>query len=288
MSEIRRYMISRFPDGRILELDYSQLEVFVLAHLSGDSALKRDLIAGVDIHAKSAARLFGTGFSKAQRKIAKQLSFQLQYGAGYKSMALDNAITESKAKEFIENYYTMYPGVAKYHNDMYIEVSNNRKSTQQRSAKGYPIGVSKVQSETGRIYTYSEQDAPDWMANPKFPGMKPVHVSFSPTKIKNYQNQGYATGDIVPIVLGRVWRCLNDYNKQFTEPEVLIINTVHDSIVFDCASEHVATNWARIAASVMGRAPSILKEVLDVDFSMPLKAEAEIGRNWLEMKELPL
>jgi DNA polymerase I-like protein with 3'-5' exonuclease and polymerase domains len=289
VSEIRKYMVSRFMKGRILELDYSQLEIFVLAHLSDDSALKKDLLSGTDIHGKSARRLFGSGYTKKQRKIAKQLSFQLQYGAGYKSMALSNAIPEAQAKKFIENYYTMYPGVEAYHARMQHEIEVGRRTTDKRSKKGYPVGVSKIQSETGRIYTYTEQDAPDFMANPKFPGVKPKKVSFSPTKIKNYQNQGYATGDIVPLVLGHVWRRMNQYNlERGNLNPVCIVNTVHDSIVFDCPNEVVALDWAESAAAVMRDAPKLLKEVLGVEFTMPLNVEAEIGHNWLEMEEITI
>lgn len=288
MSEIRKYITSRHSDGVLLEIDYSQLEIFVLAHLSQCSALKSDLLSGVDIHAKSARRLFGFGFTKKQRKIAKQLSFQLQYGAGYKSMALSNAIPEAQAKKFIDNYYSMYPGVAEYHASMKDAVEMNKVPSGQRSKKGYPVAKSLYKSETGRIYTFVESDAPEWMANPKFPGATPVHTTFSPTKIKNYQNQGYATGDIVPLVLGNLWRELNLFNSAYNLDVVRIVNTVHDSVLFDCYNEKYALMWAKRAKKVMESAPDMLANQLGVDFTMPLYVEAAAGWDWYTMRVLDI
>lgn len=288
MSDIRKYLCSRFGTaGRILELDYSQLEIFVLAHLSRDKQLQQDLRSGKDLHAISAEKLFGAGFSKAQRRIAKSLSFQLQYGAGYKSMAAQNNVPEALAKKFIETYYQRYPQVKQYQDELQEKIYKLRQHTDQKTRKGYPKGMSKFQSETGRIYTFWEDDAPDWMANPRFPGMKAKKVTFSPTKIKNYQVQGYATGDIVPIVIGKLFRELCLYNRDSlpNSPKVLFINTVHDSVVFDCDTEDHAYEWAWQASEIMKDAPLYLKAHLGVDFTMPLKVDAEMGNNWQDMKE---
>jgi DNA polymerase-1 len=286
MSDIRKYLRSRFGDeGRILELDYSQLEIFVLAHLSGDQQLKQDLHSGQDLHGISAAKLFGSKFTKAQRRIAKSLSFQLQYGAGYKSMAAQNNIPESLAKKFIDQYYGRYPQIRLYQERLQNEVEGSRRVTDKRTPKGYQRGKSKFQSETGRIYTFWEDDAPDWMANPRYPGAKPKSTTFSPTKIKNYQVQGYATGDIVPMVVGKLFRELCVYNNSQGGELVLFINTVHDSVVFDCVNELHAETWAYIAQTIMQAAPVMLKEHLHVDFSMPLRVDAEMGKNWQDMKE---
>ena len=114
VSSVKQYFISRWEDGYLLELDFSQLEVVVLAILSGDKQLQADLRAGKDLHAISAEALFGPGFTSGQRKIAKQLSFQLQYGSGAKNMAVTNNIPLQTAKRFIRNYYTRYTQVKEW------------------------------------------------------------------------------------------------------------------------------------------------------------------------------
>jgi DNA polymerase I-like protein with 3'-5' exonuclease and polymerase domains len=277
MSEIRKYYASRFAGGKLLEIDFSQLEIFVLAYLSGDPWLRQDLLSGADLHGISAAALFGGGWTKQQRKIAKQLSFQLQYGAGAKSMATTNGVPYSTAKKFIDNYYDRYPMIKEYQDNLIEVVNKLRKPTSRRSAKGNPVGKAKFTSLTGRIYTFIENDAPDFLAS---------ETSFSPTQIKNFQVQGFATGDIVPLVLGKLHRGLIDFVGD--SEQVLLINTVHDSVMFDCISETVARSWAKNAVRIMENAPLYLDEAFGIDFDLPLRVEVEMGDNWAEMKPLDL
>lgn len=283
-------MISRWEDGRILEIDYSQLEIYVLAHLSGDLQLRDDLLSGADLHAISAERLFGPRYTPAQRKIAKQLSFQLQYGAGYKSMAATNNIPEETAKKFIVNYYERYPAVKNYHDMLAERAKAERKLVgKKRTIKGYPAGTWKLATESGRIYTFVEQDAPDWMARTRFGG-PPVHTTFSPTKVKNYPNQGMATGDIVPMMMGVLHRELIAWNKKHfkDETKVVFVNTVHDSFVFDCKNEKYALAWWSTARHLLKETPAYCKDKLGFEFSMPLNCGAEIGKNWHDMMDINL
>ena len=278
MSDIRKHYTSRFPDGYLLEVDFSQLEILVLAFLSGDGQLRKDLLSGADLHTISAQKLFGVSKpSDKQRKIAKMLSFQLQYGSGAKNMAQINGIPEATAKKFIENYYDRYPGVKKYQDDMIKKVEANRTPSSERTKLGRPAGVSEVRSLTGRRYTFKEQDAPEWSAR---------DASFSPTQIKNYPTQGFATGDIVPLALGKLYRVLKNDSRLCDT--CLMINTVHDSIVFDCNSKLVAKKWAKEAKRIMEDSPKYLKEVFDIDFDLPLNVGCDIGKNWGEMETLDI
>ena len=99
--------------------------------------------------------------------------------------------------------------------------------------------------------------------------------------IKNYPVQGFATGDIVPMVIGKLYRELVDW---CVEEQVLMVGTIHDSVVFDCESEAVALKWAKVAKEIMEDAPLYLKEQFDIDFTLPLKAGVEIGKNWYDME----
>lgn len=286
MSEIRKAFTSRFgEEGVILEIDFSQLEIFGLAYLSGDRVLKDDLISGKDLHGISATMLFGPQYTPEQRKIAKSLSFQLQYGAGATSMAASNGIDVKVAKKFIDNYYSRYKGVKAFHDDLLSEVESLRCSRGDRTTKKrLPAGRATWVSKTGRRYTFVEQDAPDWMAEAKF-GRPAKHTSFSPTQIKNYPVQGFATGDIVPMVVGKLFRELRA--SQYSE-KVKLINTVHDSVVFDCADETVAVVWANMAMLIMESAPEMLKELFPecADFDLPLNVEVDMGKDWYTMETL--
>jgi DNA polymerase I-like protein with 3'-5' exonuclease and polymerase domains len=283
MSDIRKYFESRYVGGKLVELDFSQLEIYVLAHLSGDKQLKADLLSGDDLHNISATMLYGTGFTPKQRRIAKTLSFQLQYGAGAKSMADTNGIPLSTAKKFIENYYNRYPKVKEFQDNMIETIEMGRQLSSYKTNKGYPAGISKIYSQTGRAYTFIEQDLPDFMTTPKggylaSKGRK--LVGFSPTQAKNYFVQGCATGDIMPMVLGKLMR------EVIQNGDVDIVCTVHDSVVFDCFNEGVARPWAKKAKEIMELAPTYYEETFGVKFDLPLHASVEMGDNWHEMKEL--
>ena len=289
MSEIRKAFTSRYDDGVILELDFSQLEIYALAYLSGDQVLMDDLTSGKDLHGISAEMLFGKHYTKEQRKIAKQLSFQLQYGAGAKSMAASNGITVELAKKFIENYYNRYKGVKEFHDKLLSEVESLRKNVGDRtSKKGIPAGRAEWVSKTGRIYTFVEQDAPDWMSNPTTSYKLPRYATFSPTQIKNYPVQGFATGDVVPLVVGKLFRELKASRYRIY---VKIIQTVHDSVVFDCVNEEKAKQWAMIAKDIMEDAPRFMAELFPqcVDFAkVPLKVGVEMGKDWYDMHPLDM
>lgn len=274
MSEIRKFFESRFTNGRLVELDFSQLEIYVLAHLSEDEQLKKDLLSGEDLHGISAEMLFGPKYTSKQRRIAKTLSFQLQYGAGAKSMAETNNIPVSTAKTFIENYYSRYPRVKEFQDAVMRMIQKSRKRSSYRTKSGYPAGIAKIVSETGRKYTFIETDTPEFIAST---GKK---VDFSPTQAKNYMVQGCATGDIMPLVLGKLMRaCIKN-------PDVLMVCTVHDSVVFDCYNEHVAEWWAKKAKEIMELAPHYYKVAFGEEFELPLHASVEVGKNWFEMEEL--
>ena len=276
MSEIRKYFVSRFNNGSIMEFDFSQLEVIALAHLSNDTQLNQDIIDGVDMHLVNASNMYGipqSAVTDGQRKIAKRLSFQLQYGAGYKSMAKQNAVPEQLAKNFITAYYDRYPQVKDWQDNNITIVRTSRKLTDKRTPKGLPVGVSTIATHTGRRYTFKEKDSPPWMKS---------DTSFSPTEIKNYPVQGFATGDIVLMILGKVYRELHRYNKTVTD-NILMVNTVHDSIVFDVAEDYQAACYD-IVKPVMEDVPKYLKEDFGIDFDLPITVDCQIGKDWMTME----
>ena len=281
MSEIKKVFRSRFENGWIIESDFSQLEIFALAFLANDTNLKDDLLTGKDLHCVSGSLLTGRTYEEfhkfymagdtkitLERKLAKQLSFQLQYGSGPTNMAKKNGITIAQAKNFINAYYARYKGVEKYHKILLEIVQTKRFPSEKRTTAGLPAGVSKFRSITGRYYTFYEQDNPYGLPN------------FSPTQVKNYPVQGFATADIVPMVLGHLQEKI--FREELTN-DVLLINTVHDSILLD-TSKGCKDKAIQICKEVMESAPELLKMYFDIDFDLPLKVGISAGKNWLEME----
>jgi DNA polymerase I len=279
-SNIKQAFISRFAGGYLLEADFGQLEVYALAYLSQDKQLMQDLTDGLDLHCVNAAALVnqpytvfkarvdsGDVLATEQRKLAKTMSFQLQYGAGAAKIAKENGCTEDFARKFIRLYYERYSGVKFYHETILARIPLLRKPSDKRTGSGLPAGVSKFSSITGRVYTFYEEDS--------YKG-----VSFSPTQIKNYPVQGFATGDIVPLVLGNLHKSL--MRLEVTD-KILLINTIHDSILLDVTVKYIH-QAAVITKQLMEEAPALLQDYFGIDLGMKLKAEVKVGKTWATME----
>ena len=135
--------------------------------------------------------------------------------------------------------------------------------------KGKSVFQLTTQQSTGRLLTYRSYDSPSWV--------KGNTVNFSPTEMKNYPVQSISTGDIVPMALGIVVIAINN---MFTANEVVIVNTVHDSIVFDAATEDIAIEVCDIAGAIMANAPAAFEHFFGVPFDLDLPVEATFGPNW--------
>lgn len=276
MSRIKECFVSRFgDDGLIVEADFSQLEVYGLAILSGDEVLKDDLLSGRDLHRMRAAELFGvpeSSITHNQRFLAKRLSFQLQYGAGANSMAKKNGITKELAEKFIFLYYDRYKDVKKWQDSIAEEVKASREPSSYRTAKGVPAGIGKHISATGRIYTFLEYDAPDWS--------RTGEPQFSPTEMKNYPVQGFATADIMALFRGmlfREWIGLHNRN------EICLVNTVHDSIMLDIRRERLE-HVTNLIHSVARQLPDKIFELWGIRCDVPLPINVKSGPDWASLK----
>lgn len=267
-SEIKRVFGSRYEDGRLLSLDFKQLEVIALGFLSGDRQLIADVLAGKDMHNAVGEVVFpGKTMTKEERRTVKTVVFGLAYGGGAKTLSIQAGITEDLAKQVIETFYCRYPEVKDFHAKMVNKVEEGAFYHGDRTGTGSPARRSYLNSPTGRKYLFIENDAPDWCRVP---------INFVPTKPKNYPVQGLATGDIVPLVLGKIFRRLC---KISLGAECRLINTIHDSIVFDCKDELTAKAMGSVAKNWAENAPEYLKD-LGVEFNLPLAVSVTIGKDW--------
>ena len=288
MKSIKDCFISRWGSkGRIMEVDFSQLEVIGAAVISGDRNMRKDILDGVDSHSQSAAWLnpkytyneIREGYLNdipvfvKMRKNAKAPRFELQYGAGYKSIAHSNDMSEEEAKGFIERYYDRYSELKSFQ-DSVEEAVGQGKWAVDKDSEGHKIYAGDWVSCTGRRYYFKQTEAP------KFLSKRGIYYSFNPTLFKNYPMQGFATGDVVPEMLGRVMRNLfkhNIYNY------CLPVNTVHDSILFDVRLDKL-DQCVRIVSSTMKAVPLAMKKRFGLDITLPFNVDVEIGESWKNMK----
>lgn len=292
MSEIKKCFPSRWgEDGVLLEVDFSQLEVIGVAHLSQDPMLMQDIMEGVDMHCMSASFLYSEKYEFAfnkvkkerdelwieRRKQAKGPSFQLQYGAGYKSIAAKNKLSEQQAQTFIDNYYGRYKRLQEWQEENMKAVKASKQPSGKHSPGGWPLGIGYLHLDTGRAFHFMESPTPDWLQK------KGIYTGFSPTQIKNFPSQGFATGDIVPMCVGELYYVLK------ADPELrhnaLLGNTVHDCVLLDCKKE-VVNKARQVVVNTLNSAPQMLKKHFNIDFTLPLNVSSAVGPTWGELEEV--
>lgn len=281
-SNVKKVFISRWgDDGEIMEVDYSQLEVIGLAHLSGDPQLIEDIMLERDLHSiahdKVRRYMKATMSEKEQRRAVKAVNFGLIYGGGAKTLSIQSGLPISVVKAIIKHFYDRYPQVQVWQRNVLEAVQINAESSTLKTEKGFPAHISTYYTETGRSYFFRQYDAPDWVVK-----MKKTDVSFSVTQIKNYPVQGLATGDIVPMVVAHLYRRL--MQDPLLKDKCLLINTVHDSVVFD-VHHSVNIEAALFAKEEMEKAPQLLKEIFGIDFKLPLTVSVSSGPNWKDQIE---
>jgi DNA polymerase-1 len=291
MSRIRQCFHSRYKNGILVEADYSQLEIVVLAYLAQDITLADDLNSGRDLHTMRASELYKISeadVTSEQRRVAKTLSFQLQYGAGAKTMSEINKISRTLAQEFIDNFYNRYLGVEAWQKanedyvkrrgglDWWYEYESEALSKLDRTPLGVPRHPSPLRSPSTRTLVFREYDSKYGHKH-----KKKRTIQYSPTEIKNYPVQSLAT-DIIKIALGAL-----AYKLWFND-KIKIINTVHDNIIIDCSLKEREEVCNMLQWAMVDRTTSILKNRYDIELPVPLKIEIKSGTIWSEMHTIDI
>jgi DNA polymerase I-like protein with 3'-5' exonuclease and polymerase domains len=262
-------------NGLLIEADFGQIEVVALAYLSNDPQLIADLNAGRDIHSELYQDMYGKFPDAHERKAFKPLTFGLIYGAGATTLAKQGNVSVSLATIFIKTFYNRYPTVKKWHESLIEDAKANRVHMGGLKTKnGLPSGTYNRLQPTNRILEYHEYDNNyQYKKDP----------SFSPTELKNYPVQSFATADIVPLVLGKMYRKLK--NHPVLWDKCLMIMAVHDSILFDLTEEAYLHDSVKLIKSVMEQAPEYLKGTFGLNLGLRLTTSIQIGKNWYEMKD---
>ena len=231
------------PAGsRIVSADYSQIELRIMAHLSGDTGLLDAFAQGSDIHRATAAEVFGVApaeVSSEQRRYAKVINFGLIYGMSAFGLARELGLERSAAAAYIDRYFARYPGVANY-----------MESTRQLARdKGY------VETVFGRRL---------WL--PEIKSAAPARRQAAERAAINAPMQGTAA-DIIKLAMIAVQRWLDEARMR-----TLLILQVHDELVLEVPEDELA--------AVRRELPQLMAGVAQL--SVPLVAEVGIGANWDE------
>lgn len=233
------------PDGSVLiSADYSQIELVVLAHLSGDERLCAAFRAGNDVHKATAALIFGVGeddVTPAMRRTAKTMNFGLMYGMSAFRLANELKITRAQAADFIDSYFAAYSGVRKFFDE---NVSEAEKRGYVQTIMGRRRFIDKINS-SGR---FEKEGA--------------VRIA------KNSPVQGSAA-DIVKTAMINVSGALDRENI----PAKLLLQ-VHDELIFECPDDE----------KIIARAVAVITEEMEnaVHLNVPLRVSVEVGKSWGE------
>ena len=239
--KIRAAFIPQSKDNVILAVDYSQIELRMLAHLSGDSALIESYKEGIDIHARTAAAIYGVDIDEVNsdmRRDAKVVNFGVLYGMTAFRLSRDLKIPMSQAKDFITGYFDMYQGVQQYiedtkaaaHRDGYVETLSGRRR--------YIAGI----------------DSSDRMES-----------QMAERMAVNTPVQGSAA-DLIKIAMIRIQKRINEENL----PLKMMLQ-VHDELVFECPRDQVEAMAQMVKSEMEGA----------MQLKVPLVASVGFGENWL-------
>jgi len=229
------------PAGCVIaSADYSQIELRIMAHLSGDEALLRAFHEGLDVHKATAAEVFGLTpdqVSSEQRRYAKTINFGLIYGMSAFGLAKALGIDNTAAKNYITRYFERFAGVKRYMDE----------TREQAKAMGY------VETVFGRRLMLPEINSPN---GPRRAGAERAAI--------NAPMQGTAA-DLIKLAMVAVQQALDAQGKA-----TKVIMQVHDELVFEVPQAEV--DWVR------SEVPRIMAEVAQL--KVPLLAEVGVGPNW--------
>ena len=240
-SRLRQFFIAG-PGCKLVDADYSQIELRILAHISGDETMKNAFLTGQDIHRSTAAKIYGLPLEMVTpqlRSSAKAVNFGIVYGIGAFSLARDIGVTVKEADDFIKNYLATFPGVKEY---MDSTIAAGRENGYVTTLFGRRRALPELTSKNFNLRSLGERMA------------------------MNTPIQGTAA-DVIKLAMVRVWRRLRDEGLS-----ARLILQVHDELIVEAPAAEVR-QVSRILKEEMEGA---------VNFTVPLTADVSSGDTWLE------
>ena len=244
--KIRKAFKPSHQGWKIFSSDYSQVELRVLAHVTGDHALQQDFIDGKDIHESTARRIFNLlpdeQVTPNMRRQAKAVNFGIVYGISDYGLSQNIHVSRKQAHEFIQNYFKEFPGVKEY-------IENIVKKARKQ---GY------VETITHRRRYLPEINSKNFSRR-----------SFAERTAMNTPIQGSAA-DIIKIAMIRMADKLRDEGLH-----AKMLLQIHDELIFEAPEEEIP----RLKELV----PKVMDSAVKLD--VPLKVESKVGDTWYDLKK---
>ena len=240
-SQLRQFFVAT-PGCTLVDADYSQIELRLLAHISGDESMRQAFLTGQDIHRSTAAKIYNLPpemITPALRSSAKAVNFGIVYGIGAFSLSRDINVSVKEADQFIKNYLATFPGVKNYMDET---IAHGTEKGYVATLFGRRRALPELASKNHNLRALGERMA------------------------MNTPIQGTAA-DVIKLAMVKVWRRLRAEGLA-----AKLILQVHDELIVE-APEAEAETVARILKEEMEGA---------VNYSVPLTADVGQGKTWLE------
>ena len=241
--EIRAAFVAK-PGCVLVDADYSQIELRVLAHMSGDETMRSAFLEGQDIHSRTAAEVYGVPLDEvtpAMRSSAKAVNFGIVYGISDFTLAKNISVTRAEARDFMERYFARYPGVKRF---MEEAVRLGRERGYARTLLGRRRYLPELKSGNYNVRAFGERCA------------------------MNSPIQGTAA-DIIKLAMIRVFEALRAQKLR-----ARLILQVHDELIVEAPEDEAE----RVRALLRDCMEGVMR------LSVPLRTDISVGRNWRECK----
>ncbi|HFE52201.1 MAG TPA: DNA polymerase I, partial [Bacteroidetes bacterium] len=226
----------------LLDADYSQIELRIMAHLSGDQRLRESFEHGEDVHTRTAALVFGIEpheVTPEHRRKAKEVNFGIMYGMGAYGLARRLEINPDEAQQFITGYFASYPGV---HEFILRTIQQAREQRYVTTLLNRRRHLPDILSSNQRVREFAERTA------------------------INTPIQGTAA-DLIKVAMIRIWR---EIKRRGLRTKMIL--QVHDELVFEVPKAELDEVKELVRREMEGA----------IQLDVPVKVEIGVGRNWLE------
>ena len=243
--QIRKAFVPSTKDGYIFSCDYSQVELRVLAHVSGDEHMQEAFKSGYDIHAHTAMKIFHLDspdeVTPLMRRHAKAVNFGIVYGISDYGLSKNLGISRKQAKTFIENYFEQYPQIKSYMDDAIKKARENGYAETIMHRRRY---LPDIHSKNFNVRSFAERTA------------------------INSPIQGSAA-DIIKIAMINMQKKLDELHLK-----TKMVLQVHDELIFDVPKDELDT--------IKKIVPEVMQSAVKLD--VPLIADSNWGHNWYDAK----
>lgn len=241
------------PDKILISFDYSQQELRILAHLTGEDELIKAFKENKDVHKITASKIFNVEYadiSKAQRMVGKTINFGIIYGMSSYGLSMSLKISNAEAQKFIDTFYTTYPKIRTFYDNYFKESIKN----------------DFVETILGRRRYVFEYPSQKFINN----NMRRV--------LLNYPIQGSAA-DLIKKAMVEIQKEILD-----SDPEILLLLQIHDDLVFEVKDPSASSGQADKFKEFITKVRKIMCNVYPLD--VPIEVDVKIGKKWGDLLAL--